>query len=86
MCILHSLPLYMHMIYFCCDFPHIDCFSITLNTWMQQYLGRLPSSSDDDDDDSTSGAQIEELPSEPVNTFREDGKCVCMTYGICVEQ
>jgi len=41
---------------------------------MQQYLGRLPLSPDDDDDDSTSGAQIEELPSEPVNTFREDGE------------
>ena len=61
-------------------FPFTDCFNITLNTWMQQYLGRLPLSrnGDDDDDDSTSGAQIEELPSEPVNTFREDGVYICM--------
>ena len=59
-------------------FPFSDCFNITLNTWMQQYLGRLPLSRSGDDDDSTSGAQIEELPSEPVNTFREDGVYIRM--------
>jgi len=45
-----------------------------LDTWVQQYIGRLHSS--DDDDDTTGGAQIEELPSEVA--FREDGKHLCM--------
>ena len=58
-------------------FPFVDCFNIMLNTWMQRLT--LPSSRDDgDDDDTTSGAQIEELPSESVNTFREDGEYVCV--------
>jgi len=53
-----------------------------LDTWVQQYLGRLPSSRSD-----TSGAQIEELPSESMNTFREDGKCsvrACVGACVCV--
>ena len=46
-----------------------------LDGMMQQWWGRLASSRGGDDD-TTSRAQIEELPSESVNTFREDGEYV----------
>jgi len=57
-----------------------------LDTWVQQYLGQLPLSHSD----TTSGAQIEEVPSESVNAFREDSKCsvfcvyACACVRVCV--
>ena len=63
----------------------IDCFSITLDTMMQQWFGRL-SSSRGNDVDTSSGAQIEELPSKPDNTFRENGKCVCSVRVVVTEK
>ncbi|XP_065903832.1 uncharacterized protein [Dysidea avara] len=62
-----------------------DCFSITLDTMMQQWFGRL-SSSRGNDVDTSSGAQIEELPSKPDNTFRENVPTESSTTGDSSQQ
>jgi len=55
---------------------------------MKQWWGRLSSSRHDND--TTSHAQIEELPSESVNTFREDGKHIefvwCRVICACIKK